>query len=131
MSNIPGNLRYSRSHEWAREESDGGITMGITDHAQELLGDLVYVETPEIGNAVQASEACAVVESVKAASDIYCPVTGVVVAVNEELADAPERVNQEPYEGGWMFRIKPDNSNALAGLMDAAAYQAHCDAEAH
>ncbi|RMD80357.1 MAG: glycine cleavage system protein GcvH [Gammaproteobacteria bacterium] len=119
---IPEELRYTRTHEWVRQEEDGSLTVGITDHAQALLGDLVYVELPEPGREVEAGEACAVVESVKAASDVYAPVSGEVSEVNEELADAPERVNEDPYGAGWMFRLRPADPAELEGLLDAAAY---------
>lgn len=124
MSNIPADLRYAASHEWTREEADGTLTIGITDHAQDLLGDVVFVELPEVGRTVSAGEECAVVESVKAASDIYAPVSGEVIAVNEALADGPELVNSEPYEGAWFFKIKPTDSSELDKLMDADAYGA-------
>lgn len=124
MSNIPADLRYAASHEWTREEADGTLTIGITDHAQDLLGDVVFVELPEVGRTVSAGEECAVVESVKAASDIYAPVSGEVIAVNEALADGPELVNSEPYEGAWFFKIKPTDSSELDKLMDADTYGA-------
>jgi glycine cleavage system H protein len=127
MSNTPAELRYTKSHEWVRTESDGTVTVGITDHAQELLGDLVFVETPEVGASLEAGGACAVVESVKAASDVYAPVGGEVVAVNEQLADSPELVNSDPYGEGWLFRVKP--AGGLDGLMAADAYQAMVDEE--
>lgn len=119
---IPIDLRYTESHEWARADDHGTILIGITDHAQHLLGDLVYVEIPEVGRAVAADEACAVVESVKAASDIYSPLEGVIVEVNEMLADNPELINEDPYGEGWIFRLK--TSASLAGLLDATAYAA-------
>ena len=124
MSNIPAELRYAASHEWSRLEEDGTITVGITDHAQDLLGDVVFVELPEVGRTVTAGEECAVVESVKAASDIYAPVSGEVIAFNEALGDTPELVNSEPYAGAWFFRIKPTDSSELDKLMDAEAYGA-------
>ena len=122
MSNIPENLRYTKSHEWVKAEDDGLVTVGITDHAQELLGDMVFIELPETGREVGTGEECAVVESVKAASDVYAPLAGRVVAVNDMLADAPETVNEDPYGDGWMFRIEPDDSAQLDDLLDAAAY---------
>lgn len=127
MSNTPAELRYAASHEWARLEEDGSVTVGITDHAQEALGDVVYVELPEVGKALAAGEQAGVVESVKAASDIYAPVAGTVIAVNEALADTPESVNAAPYEA-WFYRLQPANAAELAQLLDAAAYQASCDA---
>lgn len=119
---IPPELRYAETHEWASTQDDGIVTVGITDHAQHLLGDLVFVEIPEVGRVVTAAESCAVVESVKAASDVYSPLDGVVVEVNEALADSPELINQDPYGEGWIFRLK--TSASLDGLLDAAAYQA-------
>ncbi len=131
MSKIPKELRYTRSHEWARIEPDGTLTVGITDHAQGLMGDMVYVEPPEIGRRVEATKECAVVESVKAASDVYAPVSGEVVAVNEALVDAPETVNQDPYGAGWMFKMKPAHQAEVDALLDAAAYEASVTAEKH
>ncbi|MBX8474017.1 glycine cleavage system protein GcvH [Pseudomonas cichorii] len=123
MSNIPAELRFAESHEWARLESDGTVTVGISDHAQEALGDVVFVELPEMGKVFAATEAAGVVESVKAASDIYSPVSGEVIAVNEELADAPELLNGTPYEA-WIFKLQPDNVTAdLAKLLDAEGYR--------
>ncbi|MDG4553377.1 MAG: glycine cleavage system protein GcvH [Candidatus Competibacter sp.] len=121
-SNIPTDLRYTESHEWARANDDGTVTVGITDHAQHLLGDLVFVEIPEVGRAVAAAESCAVVESVKAASDVYSPLEGVIVEVNEALADTPELINEDPYGEGWIFRLK--TAAALNGLLDGVAYEA-------
>ncbi len=129
MSN-PSNLKYTASHEWVKTEADGTVTIGITQHAQELLGDMVFVENPAVGRKLKAGEECAVVESVKAASDVYAPVAGEVVAVNSELDNAPEKINADPY-GAWMFRLKPDNSADVNGLLDAAGYQASVDSEAH
>ena len=122
MSDTPQDLKYSTSHEWLRVEPDGSVTVGITDHAQSLLGDLVFVETPESGSAVDAGQSCATVESVKAASDVYAPVSGEVVGVNEDLADSPERVNESPFGDGWLFRIQPSDPGQIDGLMDAGAY---------
>jgi glycine cleavage system H protein len=127
---IPTDLKYTKTHEWVRREEDGTVTVGITHHAQDLLGDMVYVENPAIGRHVAADEECAVVESVKAASDVYAPVAGEIVAVNEEVGASPERINQDPY-GAWMFRLKPDDPHDLEGLLDAAAYQALVESEAH
>ncbi len=129
MSN-PTDLRYTASHEWVKTEADGSITIGITDHAQELLGDMVFVEAPAAGRKLKAGEECAVVESVKAAADVYAPVAGEVIAANADLENAPEALNNEPY-GAWIFKMKPDNAADVAALMDAAAYQAHVDSEAH
>jgi glycine cleavage system H protein len=128
--NTPTNLKYTASHEWVRLESDGTVSIGITQHAQELLGDMVFVESPAVGRKLKAGEECAVVESVKAASDVYAPVAGEVVAANAELDGAPETINSAPYEA-WMFRIKPDNVADLEGLMDAAAYEKHAESESH
>jgi len=127
MSNIPANLKYASSHEWLRADGDGVYTVGITEHAQELLGDMVFVELPEVGNTVSQGDDCAVAESVKAASDIYAPVSGEVVAVNDTLSDSPELVNSSPYEDGWMFKIKIADEAELSALLDAAGYQAIVD----
>jgi glycine cleavage system H protein len=121
--NVPTDLKYTASHEWIRGEADGTITIGITDHAQEALGDLVFIELPAVGRKVKAGEACAVVESVKAASDIYAPVSGVVTAGNSQVTDAPETVNTDAY-GHWLYKLRPDNAADLASLLDAAAYTA-------
>jgi glycine cleavage system H protein len=129
MSN-PSNLKYTASHEWVKTEADGTISIGITQHAQELLGDMVFVETPKVGRKLKAKEECAVVESVKAASDVYAPVSGEVTAVNSLLDSSPEAINSDPY-GSWMFKLKPDNAADVAALMDAAAYQTAVDSEAH
>ncbi len=122
MSNIPTELRYAASHEWARLEADGTVTVGISDHAQEALGDVVFVELPDIGKSVTAEDQVAVVESVKAASDIYAPVSGEVIEVNEALGDAPESVNTDPY-GTWFFKIKPADAADLEKLLDANGYR--------
>lgn len=122
MPHIPADLKYAKSHEWARLEADGTVTVGITDHAQYLLGDLVFIELPEPGKAVTAGKEIAVVESVKAASDIYAPLSGTISAVNQEAADMPERVNNDAY-GAWLFKIQPDNVADLDQLLDAAGYQ--------
>lgn len=124
MSEIPSDLKYAKTHEWARLEDDGTVTVGISDHAQDALGDLVFVEVPESGQTVAAEEACCVVESVKAASDVYAPLAGEVVAVNQALADAPEQVNDDPYGEGWLFRLQPANADDLDGLLDADDYEA-------
>ena len=126
----PAELKYTKSHEWIKQEADGTVTVGITHHAQELLGDLVFVELPAIGRKLKQGEECAVVESVKAAADVFAPVTGEVVGVNADLADAPEKINQDAY-GAWMFKLKPAEPNEFRGLLDAAAYQAIADAEKH
>lgn len=123
MSNIPADLRFAESHEWARLEADGSVTVGISDHAQQALGDVVFVELPEVGKTFSAGDAAGVVESVKAASDIYAPVSGEVIAVNEELADSPELLNEKPYES-WIFKLKPSNPAELDKLLDAAGYKA-------
>lgn len=129
MAAIPAELKYLDSHEWVRLESDGSITVGISDHAQGALGDLVFVETPEVGKALTKGGAAAVVESVKAASDVYSPVSGEVIAVNEALAASPELVNQDPYGAGWLFKLKPSNAGGeLAQMLDAGAYQKVVDA---
>jgi glycine cleavage system H protein len=121
--NVPQDLRYTASHEWVRTEADGTLTVGITDHAQEALGDLVYIELPGVGRVVAAEEACAVVESVKAASDIYAPVGGEVTAVNADLPATPELVNQDAY-AAWLFKLKPSDPGAVGALLDAPAYEA-------
>ena len=123
MSEIPGDLRYTSSHEWVRVSEDGSVVIGITDHAQTALGDLVFVEPPEEGTHYSAGDACAVVESVKAASDIYCPLAGTVGEVNEALADSPELINEQPYEDGWIMTLQPDDAEAIEGLMSAAEYE--------
>ncbi|ATC83419.1 MULTISPECIES: glycine cleavage system protein GcvH [Alteromonadales] len=129
MSNIPSDLKYASSHEWVRNEGDGTFTVGISEHAQELLGDMVFVELPEVGDAVDAGEDCAVAESVKAASDIYAPVGGEIVAINEELEDAPETVNNDPYGDGWLFRIKATDESELENLLSAEDYANTIDEE--
>lgn len=122
MSNIPADLKYTKSHEWIRSEADGSVTIGITDHAQEALGDLVYVETPEVGTRFAEGDAAAVVESVKAASDVYSSVAGEVVAANEGLDDAPELINDDAYGEGWIFKLKLSNADDVAGLLTADDY---------
>ena len=129
MSEVRKELKYLSSHEWARVEEDGTVTIGITDHAQEALGDVVYVETPEVGSTVSVGEEAGVVESVKAASDIYSPVSGEVIAVNAALEDAPETVNESPYDDGWFFKVKPTDLSELDEALDAARYQAQCEEE--
>lgn len=129
MSNIPADLRFAASHEWARLEADGSVTVGISDHAQEALGDVVFVELPEVGAELAAGQEAGVVESVKAASDIYAPIAGTVLAVNDVLTDSPELVNSDPY-GSWFFKLQPSNSAELDKLLDAAAYKASADSDA-
>lgn len=128
--NIPADLKYSKSHEWARLNADGTVTVGITSHAQDLLGDMVFVENPAVGRKLNAGEECAVVESVKAASDVYAPIAGEVVAANAEVEAAPEMINKDAY-AAWMFTLKPDNGADLDKLLDATAYQALVESEAH
>lgn len=123
MSEVPDSYCYTKEHEWLKLEDDGLVTVGITDHAQEALGELVFVEVPEQGASFAAGDACAVVESVKAASDIYCPIAGEVSGANEALADEPELINSSPYEGGWIYRLRPQDATVLDELMDAEAYQ--------
>ena len=123
MSNIPNELKYTKSHEWIRVEDDCSLTIGVTDHAQEALGDVVFLELPEAGRSVSAGEACAVIESVKAASDIYAPVAGEIIAANQDVADAPESVNADAYVN-WLFKLKPANAADVDALMDAAGYAA-------
>jgi glycine cleavage system H protein len=122
MSNIPADLRYAKSHEWLKRESDGTVTIGITDYAQNSLGDITYVQVPKVGAALKAGETFGVVESVKAASDLYSPLAGSVVAVNPALESAPETVNRAPYSDGWMLKLKPADPAAIDALLDAAAY---------
>ena len=129
MSNIPAELKYVSSHEWIRDEGDGSVTIGVTDHAQELLGDVVFVELPEVGAEFAAGEDAGVVESVKAASDLYAPVSGEVIAINEQLEDAPDLVNTDPYGEGWFFRVKMTAQAELDELLDADAYGEICDEE--
>lgn len=123
MSDIPAELRFADSHEWARLEADGSVTVGISDHAQEALGDVVFVELTEVGTVFGAGDAAGVVESVKAASDIYAPISGEVIAVNEDLSDSPESLNSDPY-GAWIFKLKPADPAELDKLLDAAGYKA-------
>lgn len=127
---IPADLKYTQSHEWVKLNPDGTVAVGITHHAQDLLGDMVFVEAPAVGRKLAAGEECAVVESVKAASDVFAPIAGEVVAANDEVEAAPEKINQDAY-AAWMFTIKPDNAADLDSLLDAAAYQALVESEAH
>lgn len=127
---IPADLKYTDTHEWVRKESDGSVSVGITHHAQDLLGDLVFVENPQVGRKFRKGEECGVVESVKAASDIYAPLSGEIVAVNEALADAPEKINESAYDA-WMFRLRPDDPAELDALLDASGYGKFVETESH
>lgn len=127
MSNIPTELRYASTHEWVRSEGDGVFTVGITEHAQDLLGDMVFVDLPDVGDAVTTGDDCAVAESVKAASDIYAPITGEVIEVNSLLENSPELVNSDAFGEGWMFKIQAEDPDEVEGLMDAEAYGASID----
>ena len=126
MSHTPSELRYASTHEWARLEEDGTVTVGITDHAQDALGDVVFVELPEVGTSLAAGDDAGVVESVKAASDIYAPLGGEVIAVNEQLEDEPETVNTDPYNDGWFFKLQPADTSELDALLSAEDYQQQC-----
>ncbi len=129
MSNTPSELKYASSHEWARLEEDGTVTIGITDHAQEALGDVVFVENPEVGATLAAGDEAGVVESVKAASDIYAPIAGEVIAVNEALEEEPELVNSDSYNDGWFFKLQPSDLSELENLLSADEYSAECEDE--
>lgn len=129
MSNLPDDLKYTKTHEWVRTEADGSVTIGISDHAQGLLGDIVFIELPEPGTECSAGDDCAVIESVKAASDIYAPISGEITAVNEELADAPETINNDSYGDGWIFKMAPADAGEVEELMDHDAYKEMIDAE--
>lgn len=129
MSSIPANLRYAESHEWVLDNGDGTVTIGITDHAQEALGDVVFVELPEVGRSLEHNEEFGVIESVKAASDLYAPVAGEVIEVNEALEDTPETVNESPYEDGWIMKVRVADAATLDALLDADGYQAVADAD--
>ncbi|MGL5451744.1 MAG: glycine cleavage system protein GcvH [Aeromonas sp.] len=129
MSHIPSELKYATSHEWLRVEANGEAVVGISEHAQALLGDMVFVELPSVGKQVSVGDDCAVAESVKAASDIYSPVSGEIIAVNDALEESPELVNSDPYDAGWLFRIKLDDESELANLLDAQGYQQVVDNE--
>ena len=131
MAEIRDNVRYLPSHEWARLEADGTVTIGISDHAQDALGDVVFVELPEVGRAVQAGEEVAVVESVKAASDIYAPVAGTIIGCNDTLESAPETVNDAPYDGGWFYKLQPADANNMNELLTPEAYRVLCAADDH
>ncbi|XP_014680447.1 PREDICTED: glycine cleavage system H protein-like [Priapulus caudatus] len=126
MSEVPSELKYAKSHEWVRIEDDGMMTVGISDHAQALLGDLVFVELPEVGTELSAGDECCVVESVKAASDVYMPISGEIMEINEALADEPEIINSAPYDNGWLFKVQP-SAGEVEDLLDAEAYQAELD----
>jgi glycine cleavage system H protein len=129
MSQTPSELRYASSHEWARLEEDGTVTIGITDHAQEALGDVVFVELPDVGTTLAAADDAGVVESVKAASDIYAPIGGEVIANNEQLEDEPETVNSDPYNDGWFYKLQPSDTSELDALLSAEDYQQQCEDE--
>lgn len=129
MSNIPGDLRYTKTHEWVRKEDDGTVTVGITDHAQQLLGDMVFVELPELEQSVSTGDEVCVVESVKAASDVYGPINGTVVSVNEALNDSPELVNSDPYHDGWLFKLHPEDLEETQNLLDEEAYKEAIESE--
>jgi len=131
MSNIPVDVKYTKTHEWVRTNDDGSVTVGISDSAQDQLGDMVFIEVPEVGQTLKAEDACAVVESVKAASDVYAPVAGEILEVNEHLADSPETVNEDPYGEGWLFRLQPADASDLNALLDSDAYEEFLAAEAH
>jgi glycine cleavage system H protein len=131
MSNIPKDLKYTKSHEWVKPNADGSVTVGITHHAQDLMGDMVFVDLPTAGTQVTSGKECGVVESVKAASDVYAPVSGEIVEANVALADSPETVNKDPYGSGWMFRLKPANQAEVDALLDAKAYEALVASEKH
>jgi len=131
MSDIPKELFYTKTHEWVKQNDDGTLSVGVTDHAQGLLGDIVFVEVPEIGTQFIAGDDCAVVESVKAASDIYCPVSGEVTAVNESLEDSPETINKDAYHDGWIFKLKPEDAGEVESLLDSVAYLDLAESEEH
>jgi len=131
MSNIPQELKYTQSHEWVRTEDDGSITVGITEHAQGLLGDMVFVELPDVDDEFEAEQECAVVESVKAASDVLCPVEGAIIAINEELDESPEQINVNAYHEGWLFRMTPSKPEDVDELMNAEAYAELVESEEH
>jgi glycine cleavage system H protein len=123
MSNIPEDLHYTKTHEWVKQDADGTVTVGITDHAQNLLGDMVFIELPEAGSEFTTGDDCAVVESVKAASDVYCPVSGELIETNVALVETPEVVNQDPFGDGWLFKLKPNDEGEVEDLLDAEAYK--------
>ncbi|MEX0943013.1 MAG: glycine cleavage system protein GcvH [Pseudomonadales bacterium] len=131
MAEFPGDLKYAQTHEWARLETDGTVTVGISDHAQESLGDVVFVELPELGSELEGKGEAGVVESVKAASDIYAPIAGRVIAINETLEDAPETVNESPYDDGWFFKLEPADETELESLLTPEQYEEFCENEDH
>jgi len=131
MTNILEDLKYTKTHEWVRKEADGTLTVGITDHAQALLGDMVFIEVPEAGTTFTTGDDCAVVESVKAASDVYCPVSGEITEANEALADAPEIVNKDPFGDGWLFKLRPTDENEISDLFDAEGYKEIVEEDSH
>jgi len=131
MSDIPKELFYTKTHEWVKQNDDGTVSIGITDHAQGLLGDIVFVEVPDVGTQFIAGDDCAVVESVKAASDIYCPVSGEVTAINEALEESPETINKDAYQDGWIFTLKPEDKGEVESLLDSAAYLELAESEDH
>ena len=131
MSNIPAHLKYTKTHEWIEEQDDGSVKIGITDHAQDLLGDMVFVELPELETILEAGDECAVIESVKAASDVYSPLSGEIVEVNEDLVDNPDMVNKNPYVDGWIFRLMPSDPEQFNSLFDAEAYEMASSEEDH
>ena len=131
MSNIPEDLKYTKTHEWVKQGADGSLVVGISDHAQGLLGDMVFIELPEVGTSYNSGDDCAVVESVKAASDVYCPVSGEVVAINESVVDAPEVVNQDPYGDGWLFKVQPVDAGEVEDLLNAESYQEVTEEDEH
>jgi len=131
MNDLPEDLQYSVNHTWVEVQSDGSMRVGITDFAQEQLGDVVFVELPEVGRTYAADEECGLVESVKSASDIYCPVSGEIMAVNEDIEENPEKINTDPYGDGWFFKLEPDDASDLEQLLDAEAYGEVCEADEH
>jgi glycine cleavage system H protein len=131
MSNIPDDLRYTKTHEWVKQDADGTLIVGISDHAQHLLGDMVFIELPEVGSEFNTGDDCAVVESVKAASDVYCPVSGEIIETNEALVETPEVVNQDPYGDGWLFKLKPNDEGEVEDLLDAEGYKELAEEESN
>ena len=131
MSNIPDDLHYTKTHEWVKQDADGTVTVGISDHAQSLLGDMVFIELPEVGSEFNTGDDCAVVESVKAASDVYCPVSGEIIETNIALIETPEVVNQDPYGDGWLFKLKPNDAGEVEDLLIAEVYKELAEEESH